>query len=1273
LLKNPASGEKKLKWNKYGNAPATDPDRGYKMFLVDPGNVKAGEMPLDKDVKCIAADGSGSAYYLTDARPVVDGASKILGTFDPKDESKPVVAPQPMVEDNTGLIVFAWKRKYEVRAAAEVYYCDYYNRTVNKLTDVTVGFETVMVREVFKDAEAKELKYRDKTQVVGNPVANIKLDIATINLAGPPTGNNEKDCVDILSTNANGTGVKGIKFNLPTPTGIKEVEIDRSLVDSIAEDTQYQAIMENAPPVFTHDTVNKNKNSGMELEDKNDNNVIGGFLYSILPKTATYYWKVEMIEPMRKLVNPDFPTKKVAAKPPKWPPADRPAGSSVINFSADENWYVSEPGADEALPDFKFTPKEPGIYKISLIAGTKRYNYDLMPYPTYITARDAYISDYKYSFFDNGADGGTAKNGVRDGGEDYVAERYLVVTAKKEEGDGYITNINITGPDEIDENKAGVWKATADIKFIRSMLHEEKTKLMETYNGIGVWDYDPDVADKWILKTINPRHDVGENFLIGAAAQPSNCYSGPAAGRTGTIEAKLRNFGEVPPDIPSGTRKILNPPPAEILAPAPVKVWGTSTNTALWVEGAGTTSDPTKPLNRADRGCIEYEWYLAAEKQEGLASEFIKTKAGTREPDILIAKGRLSDEADFPNVVPGIANEKVVSWTPNSYISPNRKYNVEVKLRYAFDMPLEPGDYYLYIKFKYPKLKWEGRSEKRDKDNKIINDPATGKPMYSYYDLVHDGYGETIVDECAAAIKNASPKPIGYKIRVKDRQSPQAYFMGNDPTFTPQLETDQLAAVIPKAGVPFKGGTTGDAYPSEIKYNVCDNNPNRELKSTLVAHVGKKMSDIAQADFPVDESEDVMLLFDEDKVKKVLEKTITPTASGNGVGVNRVIQDVDPTKLDFTQYPGYGNDAPFRRAIYVLPANSIKAEQMPYDMVGSIPLFASGEDGAGNKISDANGDNSTSEIKLGFTADADMKAKNRDYSNAPAHITIKDNDSPSLIISVLLSRDGIIKRFALNSPKPEDLGGYHDSFKDTLTWDPTSIKPRLKYTSFGPVSVLLQTLDLNGDVKETKFESLSMSPDGSKLRQFIPTSPGNPEIAVDNSSGEPEYRIKFSGKNIKLTQGYDDYSPNGLAYLDYDQVTGETLEIIEDSRTKFELICCDNADGVIAPAPYDEASGKVEAQQLYLDTENLGDQAMLDEVIKMWRSDKAKLSNGTLMDCKAAYGIFRDPTPENSPKPYMFYAVKDSSGNVTVMKIPAVILHTLMKRNVINVENRRSQ
>ncbi|HOT75080.1 MAG TPA: hypothetical protein PK467_04790, partial [Candidatus Wallbacteria bacterium] len=90
---------------------------------------------------------------------------------------------------------------------------------------------------------------------------------------------------------------------------------------------------------------------------------------------------------------------------------------------------------------------------------------------------------------------------------------------------------------------------------------------METYNGIGVWDYDPDVADKWILKTINPKHDVGENFLIGAAAQPSNCYSGPAAGRTGTIEAKLRNFGEVPPDIPSGTRKLLNPPPAEILAP----------------------------------------------------------------------------------------------------------------------------------------------------------------------------------------------------------------------------------------------------------------------------------------------------------------------------------------------------------------------------------------------------------------------------------------------------------------------------------------------------------------------------------------------------------------------------------------------------------------------------------------------------------------------------------------------------------------------------------
>ena len=1273
LLIKPGTGEKKLKWNKYGNAPATDPERGYKMYTVDPTNVKAGEMALAKDVKCIAADGRGSAYYLTDARPVVDAASKLLGTYDPKDESKVVAVPQPMVEDNTGLVVFARKRKYDVRAAAEVYYCDYYNRKVDKLNDITVGFETIMIREVFKDPLGKELKYRDNAVIVGDPVANIKLDIATINLAGPPSGNNERDCVDIVSTNANGTGVKGIKFNRPGATGMEEVEIDMALVDSISEDTQYQAIMENAPPKFTNDTVNINQNSGMALEDKNKNNIMGGFLYSIMPRTATYFWKVEMIEPMRKIVTPEYPTTKVVAAPAKWPPADRPAGSTPINFTPDENWYISAPGGAEALADFKFTPKEPGVYKISLIAGTKRYNYELMPYPSYITERDAFVSDYKYSFFDNGAGGGKANDGIRNGGEDYVAERYLVVTAKETKGDGYITNINITGPGQIDENSPGIWTASADIKFIRSIQHEEKTKRMETYGGIGVWDYPADVEEKWILKTLAPRHDVGEDYTIGAKAQPANCYSGPAAGRTGTIEAKLRNFGEVPPDIPTGTRKLLNPPPGEILAPAPVKVWGTNTNTALWVEGAGTTSAPDKPLNRADRGCIEYEWYLAAEKKEGGAGEYIKTKGATREPDILIAKGRLSDEMNFPQNIPGANNEKVVTWTPATYINSDRKYKVDVKLRYAFDMPLDPGNYYLYVKFKYPKLKWEGRSPKRDKDNKIINDPDTGQPMYSHYDLVHDGYGETIVGECAAAIKNAAPQPIGYKITVKDRQSPQAYFTGNDPNFTPQAESDPLAAVLPKAGAPFKGGTTGDDFPSVIKYNVCDNNPNRGIESALVAHVGLKMSAIAQADFSAAESEDVMLLFNEEKVKKVLEKMIAPTAAANGVGANRVIQDVTPANLDFKQYAGYGNDAPFRRAIYVLPARSIKAEQIPYDMVGSLPMYARGTDGSGNKIGDPNSDDTTAEINLTFTADAATKSRNRDYSNAPAHIVIKDNDSPSLIISVMLSRDGIIKRFALNSPQPEKLGDYHASFKDSLDWDPIGGGLKLKYITYGPVSVLMQDLDLSGNVKVSKFDSQSMTPDGTKLKQFVPTSTGNPEIAVDNSTGVPIYKIKFSGKNVNLTKGYDDYSPNGLAYLDYDQIVNETLEIIEDSRTKFELICCDNVDGVIAPAAYDETSGKLLAHQFYLDTENLGDQAVLNEVLKGWNPDKAKLSNGTEMECIAAYGIFREPTNENSPKPYMFYAVKDNSGNVSVMKIPAAILHTLMKRNVINVENRRSQ
>lgn len=1294
LLMNPETQKKKLKWNKYGDALANDPDRGYKPFTADPERIKVGELEMPDDVKCITADGSGSIYYLTKARPVYDGTSKPLGTFDPKDETKTIEKPVPIVEDNSGLIVFAWLQKYKVRAASEVYYCYYYSKDKSnkpddgalikggdkgkKINDFTVGFETVIVREVFKDADAKQLKYRDKAKIIGTPAEDIKLDIATINLAGPPRGNDERDCVDIVSTNANGTSVSGIKFNNPTSSGISEVNVDKSYVDVISEDTTYKAIMENTPPTFSNDIVHINTKSGTELEDTNKNGFKGGFPYSILPRTATYYWKVEMIEPMRRVITPDYPSEKVTAPPAKWPPADRPAGSQAVNFSAEEGWYVSKPTATgEADSEFRFTPKEPGIYKVSLIAGTKRYNYDLMPYPSYITDRDGYLSDYKYSYFDN--DNTSEKNyGKKDPTEDYIAERYVVVKAKSTEGDDYITNVEIKGPKDIDENKAGVWTASADVKFIRSFLHETGTpdakKLMETYNGIGVWDYPEKVDEEWILKEINPRYDVGENYVIGAKAQPANCYSGPASGRTGTIEAKLRNFGEVPPNF-----KILDPVPAEILAPAPVKVYGTSSNIALWVEGAGTTSDPAKALNRADRGCIEYEWYLAAEKKDGSNSSYLK-KNSKGEPDILIAKGRLCDEMKFPADIKDLNNPPAVSWSPASYISPNRKYKIEVNLRYAFDMPLEPGYYYLYIKFKYPKLKWEGRSALKNKDGKFVDDKGNivdeKNAAFAHYDLVPNGCGETVPDDCAS-IKNNAPEPIGYKIKVIDKQSPQAYFIGNDPNYINPSEATALNATIPACGVPFKGATTGDAYPSAIKYNVCDNNPNTELTSNLVAIVGPNMAGLTQTDFAATKLDDLMVSFTDDKVVSVLEKMIIPKVDKAGIGKNRKLHDVAAANLDFTQYPGFdqaSGDAPFRRARYSLPEKTITENQLPYDMIGSIPLFVNGSDANGNKICDANGDGSTSEVNLKFTTDSDNKSRNREYSNAPANIGIKDNDSPTINISVMISRDAEISRYSLNSPKPENLGSDHTSFHDVTDWDPTSTIPRLTYSGsgFGPVSVSCETCDLNGNVKSTEFSSEKMSPDGANLKQFLPTGQGNDDISVDNSTAEPVYRIKFNDKNVVLGKCYDDYSAAGVEYLDFSKIFDGTLEIIEDSRTKFEIIVCDNVDGIITPAAYDE-KGILKGRQYYLDTKNLGDKQTIDEVLASFNFDKAKLSNGTEIDCIATYGVFRNPTPPGSPRPYMFYAVKDNSGNATAIKIPTIILHTLMKRNVINVESRRSQ
>ncbi len=1299
---------KKLKWNKM---------TAYTPVTGDP--VKDGEIPVPNDVKAIAGDGSGSVYYLTDPRAVFDNASG-SDTFWSKDSTvtdlKPLTTPGkpegPTLQD--GKNVWMWYRKFSARAATELFQIEYYTKTQTKLNDFTVGNENAIVLETFSDANGTILVSRGKPEPIPPLVNNIKIDLATINLAGPPSGNDERMCVDIVSSATTATQnikLKDLTYSTTTAGGITESVTPG---DEVAEDTQYRCYMENTPLKFSDDLVKKNIISGLVLKDENNNGIKGGFDYSVRPATACYYWRVEMVEPMKKAVVPDTnftsttaPARnitlgKMTAAPTSWNAlGGKGAKSNSVNF-ADGSWYSytprawnadKTPGLEDAFKsdspsDFAFTPKEPGIYKISLIASAKKWDYSKLGYPSYISDREVAPgckdATTHYLFFDNGAGGGTAGNGIKDGGEDYVSERYVVVTAKMPVPDKYITNIAITGPQIVDENSVNIWTATADLKFIRSFNHENPGALMETFNGIGVWDYPKTVLADWGLPAFNGE---GEDYAKGAPAEPTNAK---LANGTLETETKARNFGEVPPGgIVIGA------------AAGGASIYGTNNTTALWIAGVGTTSDPTKALNLADRGCIEYEWYIAAQDcNTGEVSA--KYRCGTtidatvtnssdpkRVPDILIAKGRLSDITPFAGT-----NTNAVTWSKIQ--DANRKFTATLNLQYAFDMPLAPGKYFLYIKFKYPKLKWEGRSPKKDNAGTLVKD-AAGNQIYAYYDLVKDGdFGQTMyVSDNWAAINATAAEPAGYQITVNDKQAPQAYFMGNaDPANNPKPADALADGKAPAAGIKFTGGTTGDPYPEDINYIVCDNNPNTSLNgaSKLKALLGKNSLSLAFKDLPTDTVSDSEMAFDRATVEKALLRTITPAPQAKLPGQ---VQSVNPATTgpdSINQYPGYGQSAPYRQAAFLVNApdagqnadrGDLGSNDIPYDMVGRLPMFATGKDASGNIIGDADNNGNTGEVNVASTKktlDVNGSPNELEYSNAPAYITVEDNDAPTVTFTALRSRDNIYRKYAITATGANVSGTsghklHHASYNDVLDKDPAN-PGKLVFKTFGSANASVGDFNLDNSAAAIPNQSNPVFPDtpiadATKCKQFTPMTM-DPDIAVGLVNAQPAYIIKFDGKNVGLSPAYNDYSPVNVAYYNFDEIVkntgGDTLELVEKSRTKLEITLSDNVDGDMSPAPCPPGATDMGTGNCYVDSRNLGDAETLSEIMNGWQT------NGNLL---TSYGQFRNPTPpENlapATKPFFFIVARDGRKNTTAIKLPIVVLHTLMRTNVLNVETRRTE
>lgn len=1328
-LLQPKGDEKKvnkiIKWQKY---------KGYEKDTDDPDGIKTGSISVAPDVVCIAPNGNGNVYWLTKPRALFDNRAIATGKILHPTSDAVVAAPVPTGSVENGVPIAAWRKFYNARAVTELYEYDYSSKTIGKtpINTFTVANAEIYVVEYFNASTGAFIR-RFNPALVTN-VGDIRLGLATINLAGPPRGSNERNCVDIYSPNvpAGTVPAKGITINELDPSNkLVTRKIVPEMVDEVTEDEEYVAAMEN-PPEFLHDVVGKNKISGSMLlnRDFNGNGIIGGFSYAVQQQTASYFWRVEMIEPIRKVITSDinmaYPSsvvagapnfKSVSAQPDGWP-------ASVPFVSG--TWVQSIPfdsGANkcEAVAKFAYTPKEPGVYKISLMASAKFWQYENMGYPSYLYQRADKAAPAKtpqFLYFDNGA----VRNGGEkpDADEGYIAERYLVVAAKQPKPNDYITGIKITVDNSsFNENTIKTFTASAKLKFVRSYRHNVSKKdqpdkhFMETCNGIGCWDY-PDTMENgvgsWNLPADN---SASENYTKGGPAHPTNYKAGGD-----NKEIQLRNYGEKPdPGVNISSLPAKLAPYFSLGGKNPV-MWGESqTGGPVWIEGVGTQSNPKLPITMADKASIGYEWYIVAENKQidknnsSSGSQYIGINGSGKnafEPksEFCIARGRLSD--GDANALLGTTGKfkdnatSVVEW-PNGLVSPNpdetREIAVNVKLRYAFNMPLDPGKYYVYIKFTYPKVKWEGRSPKLKSDGTIEKD-SEGNPKYAYYDLCDDGVDTTGYNsvnwDSSADSYHIDSKPYGLAVTVEDKQAPMAYFES-------QVNPGDPTSGASSSGSHFIGGSTGDSYPSSITFSVWDNNPNKVFGNcSLRGLTGANRDEIAKKTvfdtITAGKETDEVLYFNENTVKAVLNSTITPfakwgipqevcdpkTSQPSGAADGSMLQGSAFNHDNY--YPGYKDGvAPCRHAVFVAKAQipELVAERIPYDMAGSLPLYVDGVDGSNNIVYDANGDGviianngNGGEINLGVSASSSYPSTSKlEYNNAPAYIEIRDNDAPTLRFKVLQTHQNAYREYDITNG---DSKAFHESYKDTTLFDQDSLKLSLAPATSGKSDLRITRISAAKE-KTSVLTSPKLSMLGKTKDEL---TAADCVKFVDNAVAPAKngYYITFNKPAAKdavyFTSFANDYCQNGVYYYDFDEILtsstaaampapavgqeAETLEITEDSRTRFEITAYDNVEGALPLNIGPNGNSYIDLTSNFSDEPN--------EVTQFLDFTKWLPLNG---NPRVVYSIFRKPS-NIAEKPYIFLAVKDTSGNAVLMKVKIAVLHTYFLKNTLNIENRRT-
>ncbi|MDD2715517.1 MAG: hypothetical protein PHW04_06440 [Candidatus Wallbacteria bacterium] len=683
--------------------------------------------------------------------------------------------------------------------------------------------------------------------------SKIDVDLAVINIAGPPIADDDIAHIDIIG-----------------PLG-RDIDGAKPDEDFVEEDNWYEFSVEN-PPSFRGDPLDKQDNFGeSELQKRPTNNhnpFTGGYPISLVEKAKdgrpglVYYFRVldsltgkQLLEWWMPNATPTIPGQVNGGLPANenvklvTEKLDR----TVLNTPDN---YVYADGTDIEKKGFSLYFKDPGVYYVQAMAVYLRYNYEEMPFPSFMNERIEL--GYYYATSDRATfswrdkkcklkGGWTTDSGLPDawgtatipGDPNFIAQRTLHVKHRSIQVGQYITHIKIrttaggqdaTGLSGMPGGNYG-FKVMEDVVTpIRASFYVQWAKYLQPYqagpppapttndtevpsswldeyNGIGVWNY----AGGGMPNNAVPGAGDANNMANCLRGNPGDPVPG---GKDNNLDGKitLEDYPYNGFDVPK--------PNGDVATRVGTFTGDEDGSTPNPISPGQATPIPGNALIDKDWESIKFAWYVGAYIWDSKANppffRWFQTKVrdgNLTDRNLVVSKVR-AKEIDAFDRMPEEGQ-------PPADMNRRKLYRVEIKLDPAdihkWVMPLSPADdqkapfYYVWVEFNYPTLDWQPRDMQPPE--------ANATPVPSYYDLVcgadaRNSYRN--IDNTAAQYvppEGDVSKFKSYLVEVKDKEGPALYYKHR---------------FIAKGD----GSTTGDIFPRNLDYLVVDNNPNHKLNQS---------------------------------------------------------------------------------------------------------------------------------------------------------------------------------------------------------------------------------------------------------------------------------------------------------------------------------------------------------------------------------------------------------------------------------------------------------